>query len=154
MGTTFATVDDILDFAIKGEEEAAAFYGDLAKRVDKPWMKDVFAGFAREEEGHKAKLLGVKKGKTLAPAKDKVKDLKIGDYLVDVDTGDPATLDYQQALVIAMKKEKAAFKLYIDLASKATDAGLRELLTGLAEEEAKHKLRFEIEYDEFVLKDN
>ena len=53
-----------------------------------------------------------------------------------------------------MKQEKAAFKLYSDLARMASTAELRELLLGLAQEEAKHKLRFEIEYDENVLKEN
>jgi rubrerythrin len=53
-----------------------------------------------------------------------------------------------------MKAEKAAYKLYNDLASATDDAGLRETLLSLAQEEAKHKLRFELEYDEQILKDN
>jgi rubrerythrin len=50
-------------------------------------------------------------------------------------------------LVIAMKKEKAAFRLYTNLASIATSEALRDVLTKLAQEEAEHKLRLEIEYD-------
>ena len=115
-------------------------------------MRDVFLGFAREEVGHKAKLLAVKSGKVLLKAKEKVTDLKIGDYLVAVDPGPVA--DYQSALVIAMKKEKAAFRLYTDLAATTDDAGLRETFQALAQEEAKHKLRFEIEYDDYVLAEN
>ena len=152
--TDLNNVDEILDFAIGEEEAAAAFYRDLAGRVDKAWMKQVFEGFAKEEDGHKAKLLTVKEGKKLLDSAAKVADLKIGDYLVEVEVGDSGALDYQQALVIAMKKEKAAFRLYSDLAGKTDDAGIREILLGLAQEEAKHKLRFEVEYDEFVLTDN
>lgn len=152
--TELSTVDEILDFAIKGEEESAAFYRGLAGKVDKAWMKQVFEGFAKEEDGHKTKLLAVKQGKKLASAAAKVADLKIGDYMVAADVSNPASLDYQQALVIAMKKEKAAFRLYSDLAGKTDDAGLKETLLGLAQEEAKHKLRFEVEYDEFVLTEN
>ena len=63
-------------------------------------------------------------------------------------------LDYQQALIVAMKKEKAAFKLYSDLAASTDDENLRTILLGLAQEEAKHKLRFEIEYDEQFLSEN
>ena len=59
----FASVDEALDFAIKGEEEANAYYVGLADRVEKPWMKDLFKKFAREELGHKAKLIGVKEGR-------------------------------------------------------------------------------------------
>ena len=149
-----STVDEILDFASGEEEAAAAFYRDMAGKVDKAWMKQVFEGFAKEEDGHKAKLLSIKEGKQFMSSKDKVADLKIGDYLVEVDVDDASTLDYQQALVIAMKKEKAAFRLYSDLAAKTDDKGLRETMLGLAQEEAKHKLRFEVEYDEFVLTEN
>jgi rubrerythrin len=53
-----------------------------------------------------------------------------------------------------MKKEKAAFRLYSDLAGLADDAQLRNTFLFLAQEEAKHKLRFEIEYDENVLVEN
>ncbi len=39
--------------------------------------------------------------------------------------------------------EKAAFRLYTDLAAKTDDPELQKLLLDLAQEEAKHKLRFE-----------
>jgi rubrerythrin len=50
-----------------------------------------------------------------------------------------------------MKAEKAAFVLYTKLAEVTTDAGLQRVFRSLAQEEAKHKLRFEIEYDDNVL---
>jgi rubrerythrin len=115
-------------------------------------MSQIFLEFAEEEKKHKAKLLAVKAGKQLAPAARKVADLNITDYLVDVEPG--PELDYQGALIVAMKKEKAAFMLYNQLAALAPDAALRDLLTSLAQEEAKHKLRFEVEYDQVVLTDN
>ena len=146
---TWKSTDEILDFAIKNEEGAAKFYTELAGKMDKPAMKNVFLGFAKEEEGHKAKLVGVKEGKKLEPTKTKILDLKIGDYLVEGEpTGD---LDYQGALILAMKQEKAAFKLYSDLAASTDDDGIRNLFLSLAQEEAKHKLRFEIEYDDNIL---
>jgi rubrerythrin len=79
-------------------------------------------------------------------------DLKIADYLVEVK--EKADMTYQEVLVLAMQKEKAAFKLYQNLASKATDGNVKSIFLSLAQEEAKHKLRFEIEYDEFVLREN
>lgn len=145
----FGSVDEILDFAIKEEEEAFNFYTDLAKKMDKPWMKEVFLEFAGEEKGHKEKLLGIKKDKSLVPSAEEITDLKIGDYLVDVDSNQE--LDYQKALILAMKKEKAAFKLYTNLAAKAGSSDLKRTFQALAQEEAKHKLRFEIEYDDHIL---
>jgi rubrerythrin len=86
------------------------------------------------------------------PAPAKVQDLKIGDYLVDQKPN--PELDYQEALILAMKKEKAAFRLYSDLADVTEDEKLRQVFQALAQEEAKHKLRFEIEYDDNILTEN
>jgi len=145
-------LEEILDFAIAGEQEAHDFYMGLAKKVERPGMEGLFTQFAREELGHKARLEGIKKGvRAFAPAK-KVTDLKIGDYLVAVDPS--ATLTYQNALILAMKREKAAFQLYSDLAAQADDAEVKQIFEGLAQEEAKHKLRFEVEYDDMILTEN
>ena len=79
-------------------------------------------------------------------------DLKLSDYTVAEEPGPGA--DYQTVLIFVMKKEKAAFKLYTDLAGMTTDPAIQELLLSLAQEEAKHKLRFEIEYDDNILSEN
>ncbi len=149
---TFGSADEILNFAIEREEEAAAFYRSLKDNTKWPWMADTFEEFAREEDRHKAKLAGIKKGKLLMSAAEKVADLKIGDYLADPEPS--GELDYQSVLILAMKREKKSFKLYSDLAAMTQDANLREAFLSLAQEEARHKLRFEIEYDEHILTDN
>ena len=146
------SADEILDFAIENEEKAAAFYTELAGKMKSSSMSKVFEDFAQEEQGHKAKLLRVKETGEMGPASRKILDLKIGDYLVE---GEPdPEMDYQQALILAMKQEKAAFKLYTDLAAAAPNENLRDLLLALAQEEAKHKLRFEVEYDDHILTEN
>jgi len=147
------STETILDFAISQEEEASTFYLELATRVRNPGMKAVFEDFAREEQGHKARLESIKSGGLLQSAGQKVLDLKISEYLVEIDP-DKDPLDYQNALIIAMKKEKAAYRMYLDMADGVADAGLRELFLSLAQEEAKHKLRFEVEYDERILSEN
>ena len=148
----FDSVDKILDFAIQKEQDAADFYTSLADKMEFKYLQEVFRGFAAEEMGHKAKLIAVKDGKRMVSSEQSVLDLKIGDHLVEIDLD--ATLGYQEALIVAMKAEKAAFKLYTDLAAATEDAGLRDMLLGLAQEEARHKLRFELEYDEHVLTEN
>ena len=117
------SAEEILDFAIKNEEDAAAFYTDLSERAEVSSMKKVFQDFAREEQGHKAKLLKAKESGKMEAAPKAVLDLKIGDYLVEGTPG--PNMDIQQALILAMKQEKAAFKLYTDLAA-AADRGTRE----------------------------
>jgi rubrerythrin len=148
----FKSVDQILDFAIRNEEEAYEFYTNLANKMDRPHMKKVFEEFALEEKGHKAKLLEVKKGKSMVGSEKKVLDLKIGEGLVDIELN--SDLNYQDALIVAMKAEKEAYKLYTDLALATDDTNLRATFLDLAQEEAKHKLRFEIEYDDYVLKED
>lgn len=147
------TIDEILNFAINEEQQAADFYAQLAK-ARTTGMRDTFLQFSDEERGHKAKLIDVKSGKRFLAqtVEAKVLNLQIAEYTVDEDPdGD---LDYQGSLIIAMKKEKAAFRLYSDMAALTDDATIKEVLLGLAQEEAKHKLRFEVEYDERVLTEN
>jgi len=149
----FESVEAILDFAIAGEIEAQLFYRDLAAKASVPAMKQAFEDFAKEEAGHQAKLEAVKRGGvSFGSGAVKVQSLGLADYLVaPVPTAD---MTYAEALIQAMKKEKAAYKLYLDLAAVAEAEELTELFLGLAAEEAKHKLRFEIEYDDVVLKED
>lgn len=148
----FRSVNEILDFAIDKEMASVAFYNHLAAKMDRPWMKKAFEDFAAEELGHKAKLLQIRAGQALEPSREKILDLKIADYTV---AGEPSPdMNYADALVLAMKMEKAAFRLYTDMAGSAADAAIRTALLALAQEEAKHKLRFELEYDQFVQPEN
>jgi rubrerythrin len=148
----FKSVDEILDYAIAREEEAAKFYTDLSGKMDRSAMEKVFKDFAKEEWGHKAKLMDIKKGKALEPVKNKVLDLKIAEFVEDVEMS--GEFNYQKALILAMKREKSAFKMYSDLAKSTDNAGVRDIFLMLAQEEAKHKLFFEVEYDENYLAEN
>jgi len=148
----FHTVEDILDFAINAEQEAVDFYSTLAGQAVNSDMRNVFEQFAMEEMGHKARLTEIRDGGILKLRSEKVTDLKISDYVVDVQA--TPGMSYADALVLAMKKEKAAFRLYLDLSEKAEDSSMKDAFMALALEESKHKLRFELEYDEFVLREN
>jgi rubrerythrin len=148
----FTSVNEILNFAIDNEQNAVDFYNDLASKVDRIGMRKIFEMFAAEEMGHKARLIKIKEEGIYTLSNEKVADLKIADYLVRAEP--TAEMTYEQALVLAMKREKAAFKLYLKLSEQAPNADLKQLFLGLAQEESRHKLRFEIEYDEYVLKEN
>lgn len=149
---TFESPDAILDFAITNEEEAFKFYNKLADMMKNSVVSRIFKDFAEEELGHKKKLLDVKKNNLLVAATEKVMDLKIGDYTVK--EAPTPNMTYQEALILAMKKEKAAFRLYMNLSEKVDDSNLKNLFQFIAQEEAKHKLRFEIEYDDYILTEN
>lgn len=146
------TFDSILDFAIEEEQKAVDFYSELSGQASSDEMREVFEEFAQEEVKHKMKLMEVKETGITNMPPENVADLRIADYVVNVQA--TPNMSYQEALVLAMNKEKAAFRLYTSLSERADDAGLKELFAGLAQEESKHKLRFEIEYDEYVLREN
>ncbi|HOY30783.1 MAG TPA: ferritin family protein [Bacteroidales bacterium] len=148
----FKSVDEILDFAIEAEQDAVEFYTKLADTATNPQMKAVFEEFAQEEMAHKARLLRIKETGLLESSREVVMDMKVADYIAHVHISPDMT--YADALVVAMKKEKAAFKLYISLSERTPDPSIKSLFLSLAQEESKHKLRFELEYDEYVLREN
>jgi len=142
-------ITEILSFAIEKEEEAAEFYDQLAAKVSASEMRRVFHEFARDERSHRAKLERIRDGGRLEPSTGRITDLKIADYLEDVEPG--IDTNYQQALIIAMKREKRSYDLYSTLAEAVKDEALRQTFLALAQEEARHKLRLEAEYDDMVL---
>ncbi|MCD6216524.1 ferritin family protein [bacterium] len=149
----FMSVDEILDYAIEREEDAARFYTDLAAKMEKPALQQVFRDFAKEEYIHKARLQEIKKDKTLEPSKEKILNLKIAEYVEEVQESD-SDFNYQKALVLAMNREKRAYILYSNLANATDDEVVKNVFLALAQEEAKHKLFFEVEYDDVYLAEN
>jgi rubrerythrin len=148
----FSNINELLDFAIGEEQAAVDFYLQLMNQSKNPETKKIFREFAEEEMRHKANLTKIKQEGTLKLSDEKVRDLRISEYLVDVK---PAPdMGFQEALILAMKKEKAAFRMYSSLASRADNPEVKKLLESLALEESRHKLRFEIEYDDVVFREN
>ena len=127
----FTNINDILDFAIGEEEAAVDFYMMLASQSKNDDIRNVFISYAEEEMGHKKKLLEVKEQGLVVFGNKPVTDLKIADYLVDVKARPDMT--YQEALILAMKKEKAAFKLYTALADRMEDPAMKQTFYLLAQ---------------------
>ena len=142
--TKFKSIDDALDFAISREIEAQAFYMKLADIVETPEMAKVFSSLAWEESEHKAKLQAVKAGK-ITIDEEKVGNLGITNHVKSVEPY--SKMSYVDMLIVGMKKEEKSRKLYSDLAEVNQTQELKEMFLKLAQEEAEHKLRFEIEYD-------
>ncbi|MBN2162462.1 MAG: ferritin family protein [Pontiellaceae bacterium] len=149
---TFGTVDAVLDFAIEREQEAVDFYEGLAVRTENESLKKTLNAFAGVEMGHKEKLIAAKAGQSQVTEGGDVVNLKIGDYLVDVVPGPEMT--FQDALIVAIKREKAAMDLYTDLEATVSDPSLQALFKKLAREESTHKLSFETAYEKHFLADN
>ncbi|MCP4609280.1 MAG: ferritin family protein [Planctomycetes bacterium] len=139
-------VDGIFQLAIEKEVEAYNFYLAIANAVTDQRIRVAFEELAKEELEHKAKLeLEVMKlGKTIAVEENPARPERT--YIVSNDPS-PLDMDYKDVLMLAITKEEAAFKTYVNMAASAPDKKSQEVLLAIAEEEVKHKLRFQTEYD-------
>jgi rubrerythrin len=147
----FEADTEIFEFAIAREIEAYEFYCALAERMMDPEKQQIFTELAAEELQHKEKLelevmkLGHVVKLINTDDLDEVEYEIRGDYEFD--------LEYKDLLQLAIEKEQAAFQMYASMSSKVHDQASTELLLTLAEEEVKHKLRFEFEYENLLKKE-
>ena len=139
-------VDGILQLAIEKEVEAYNFYLALANAVEDHRISVAFEELAKEELEHKTKLEleVIKTGKTIPVEENPARPGR--SYIVSNDPS-PLDMDYKDMLMLAMEKEEAAFRIYVKLAASVLDKKSQKMLLVLAEEEVKHKLRFQAEYD-------
>jgi rubrerythrin len=146
----------ILDFAIEREHEAVDFYHNLQKSTAAKFSahKEMLQEIENMEKGHILILEKMRQKKMIGKTVTESIDLKLSDYLVVDEDIQPDS--YQNILLIAMKREEIAKKLYLDLAERLAndDEDLFNLFQQLAKEESGHKLKFEKLYDEYVMKDN
>ncbi len=141
----FIEDDEILELAVAREVDANRFYLALAARVQDPHIREVFEVLASEELEHKAKLeLEIMKAGRVVNTSDAPLGLQEGlpDY-----TPLEFDIDYKDILLMGMQKEEASFRLYVDLAGRVSDVNSKEVLLAIAQEEVKHKLRFQTEFD-------
>jgi len=151
----FENLEAIMDFAIKKEREAADFYETISKdEEDFSGSKKMFAEFAMQEQKHEKMLTDFKaKGLSKSLQEYKLKwitDIKRSDYLVDLDY--EKGMPYNEILLLAMKREEKALKLYNDFLDQAETKESQKLFKVLCQEEAKHKLALETIYDDYMAK--
>ena len=89
-------------------------------------------------------------GKVFQEKLDPIPNLRISDYLIEVECQPDSS--YADILRLVMKNEEHPIKLYNDLKESCVSEDLKRLIEFLAHEEAKHKLKFEKTYDEEILK--
>ena len=148
----FDNLDQIVDFAIEKEREAAEFYQSVSDQESFSGTKQMFAEFAAEEKKHEDLLLKFKEtGVTEAMNDYQLKwitDIKRSDYVVDLEY--TPGMAYNEILMLAMKREEKALALYNDFLDKADTEDGKKLFKILCQEEAKHKLALETMYDDYM----
>jgi rubrerythrin len=146
----FETFEEILEFAIDKEKEAVIFYQDLARQAPFAGAREIFEEFSREERKHQVMLEDFGKDKeTLTEYQfEWIPDLKRSDYLVDVEY--EKSMIYPDLLRLAMKREEIALRLYNEFSQNSKKEELKKVFKMLSQEEAKHKLKLETLYDDYM----
>jgi rubrerythrin len=148
----FKSLDEIIDFAIEKEKEAADFYAVVSEQERFSGKKEMLLEFSAQERKHQALLEDLKAGrvgKQLDDYKFKwITDIKRSDY-VDEIAYHPG-MSYNELLMLAMKREEKALKLYNEMLANAQDDSQKKVFKMLCQEEAKHKLSLETMYDDFM----
>lgn len=144
------TLRKALDFAIASEQEAETFYKHWSGQAKDPAVKGLFAELAGVEHGHMEMLSQITPDEIVANEDSSIVNLNLSELLVDVIAS--PNLNLQEAMILAMKREESAAKLYSRLAEMNGEA--KSLFESLAREEVRHKARLEAEYDEHILTEN
>ena len=147
----FASWREAVDFAVEGEEQAIRFYQTMGTRALNPELRGLFINFAREEERHKVRLLdALTTGFPPLPSPLVVESLGLAERM-EAPSPEPRTM--RDALLVAMAREKASFRLYTRLSEGSSTDELRSLFASLAQEEAGHKLYFETRLEDLLFEE-
>ncbi len=148
----FNNLQEIIDFAIAKEVEAAEFYRSASEQESFSGKKEMFLEFAAEERKHQALLEDLKSGKVgdkLDDYKFKwITDIKRSDFVDDI-TYKPG-MPYSDILMLAAKREEKALALYNKMLANADTDEARKVFKVLCQEEAKHKLTLETMLDDYM----
>lgn len=141
----FDSIQAVLEFAISKEVAAQKLYAHLAETQTDPIVKKLFSDLAAEEVDHRQQLeLELMKLGRVVPNPSQFKGVRVTECVLPDQV--PPGMGYAEALVLAMQKEKAAFRLYVEMVAAAENLECREVFLLLAEEEVRHMLRFEAAY--------
>ncbi|MCF8049636.1 MAG: ferritin family protein [Desulfobacterales bacterium] len=137
---------DIIETAIRREEEAYAFYRDIAEKVDDPAARETCDWIAAEEQKHRQFLVDYRDGKYGA-APMRMADVVL--YKIAEHQKEPEVekeMKREEVFLVASHRELRSYRFYTELAEQHDDGDLKEMLIRIANEELKHKEKMEYLY--------
>jgi rubrerythrin len=139
-------VADILEMAIKREEDAYDFYMDIISKVVDPGVQDTVAFIAGEEKKHKAFLMDYRDGRfgDKGLRMSDVVDYKIAEYLEEPEINENSKPE--DVYLVASHREARSHQFYTEMANLHADGEPRDMLLKMANEELKHKEKMEYLY--------
>ena len=147
---SFESYEEIIQFAISREKEAAAFYAECAEKEAFAGVKKSLEGMAKEEQKHQHMLENLDENREALKdyTYEWIPDIKRSNYMTEL-TYEPG-MSYVDILRLAMKREEKALALYNELLRKAEKDSHKNVFKMLCQEEAKHKLYLETLYDDYM----
>jgi len=138
---------DLWDSAIYKEMASQSLYLEAQRDTDDPAAKAMLAELAAEELKHVEILRKMKEAGWRPVDWNRVTltDLRLSDYLSGPDTLEGAGL--QEVLIFAMKREQQSVAFYSQMMGTLRLESAKVLCFRLAQEELKHKMKLELEYE-------
>src|SRR6266568_2586763 len=130
----------ILALAITAEEEDARIYRDFAESLhaDFPATAELFTKMAAEEDGHRHRLIDLYRQR-FGEHIPLIRRQDVKGFVVRRSSWFTRTLRPEKAREEAALMEIEARRFYEAAAQKTNDAGIRQLLDDLAQEEQRHE---------------
>lgn len=145
-------VKELIEKSVMHEDKSQKFYLDALKHVTDPAAKVWLKELAAEEVKHKEMLLNFDTSKVMSFKPGETQDLHISEFLVDKDVSE--IKDFQDVLIIAMKKEQKSYNFYVSMSQSTDSMEMKKMCRILAQEELKHKHKLEVAYDDMVFSEN
>ncbi len=137
---------DLIETAIRREEEAYHFYTDILEKMTDESAKETIREIAQDEKKHKAFLVKYR-DQNWMPKDLKMSDVtfyKIAEYQKEPEISE--NMKSEDVYLVASHRELRSYNFYSELARLHEDGEVKEFLMKMANEELKHKEKVEYLY--------
>jgi len=142
------TTVEVIGLAIRSEEDAAEFYGQMSKRIKNDLVKSKFEALAKEEAGHRSMLVALYKRAT--GSEDLPPRVPGGPDTAEKAWAGVDIADFEELLNLAISRENEASKFYKEAAKRAADISGKRTLEYLSDIEHGHEVMLKSELKAYL----
>ncbi len=141
---------EVIGMAVRSEEDAAKFYGHIARMIDNETVKTKYLHLAKEESTHRRLLVDLYK--QLASASGKPPKIPGSPETAEgAEIPEEIAGSLEDLLRLAIQREKEAQAFYRKAAESATDLSGKRILEYLVRVEKGHEDMLEAELDAYLM---
>jgi rubrerythrin len=137
---------ELIETAIRREEEAYAFYMEIRKKVEDAAVRDTIGWIAGEEKKHKKFLEDYRDGRY---GSNLLRSSEVVYYKIAEHQDKPevaADMSSADVFLVAAHRERTSNRFYTELARQHADGEAKDILLRMANEELRHKEKMEYLY--------